>query len=376
MAPTNGRKRGARQVGYAVIGLGHIAQVAVLTAFAHAKKNSRLAALVSDDEEKRRKLSRKYRVPAFGYRDLEDVLAHHDADAVYIALPNDMHADYVVRCAQAGAHVLCEKPLALSEAECRRMIDACENAGVKLMTAYRLHFEPANLEAVKLIGKGAIGETRLFSSDFSYQVKPDNIRTSAERGGGPIWDIGIYCINAARSCFRAEPVEIFAMRADRPSDERFAQVHEGISAIMKFPDERLGVFNVSFGAAPTSTYRITGTKGDLCLDNAYEYVGERELTITIKDKSRTRTFPSVDQFAPELIAFSDAVLEDREIEPDGEEGLRDVRIIDAVLRSAREGRPIHLSWPPRRRRPEARDLKKRPKVREPQTVNVEGAVAE
>ena len=193
------------------------------------------------------------------------------------------------------------------------MIDACENFGVKLMTAYRLHFEPANLEVVRLIESGVIGETRMFSSDFSYQVKPGNIRTSAEHGGGPIWDIGIYCINAARYCFRAEPVEIFAMRADRPSDERFAQVHEGISAVMKFPDERLGVFNVSFGAATTSTYRVTGTKGDLCLDNAYEYVGERELTITIKEKSRTRTFPSVDQFAPELIARDETL--------DGPEGL-------------------------------------------------------
>src|SRR5216683_3269362 len=219
----NSRKKSARQVGYAVIGLGHIAQVAVLPAFRHAK-NSRLVALVSDDEEKRRRLSRKYRCDAYGYRDLDDVLARADVDAVYIALPNDMHAEYAIRCAQAGAHVLCEKPLAISEAECRRMIDACENNAVKLMTAYRLHFEPANLEVVKLIKRGVIGETRVFSSDFSYQVKERNIRTFAERGGGAIWDIGVYCINAARYCMRTDPIEIAAIRADRPGDPRFAEV--------------------------------------------------------------------------------------------------------------------------------------------------------
>jgi glucose-fructose oxidoreductase len=372
MARKHGKRKSARQLGYAVIGLGHIAQVAVLPAFAHAK-NSRLVALVSDDEEKRRKLSRKYRCDAYGYRDLDDVLARPDVDAVYIALPNDMHAEFAVRCAQAGVHVLCEKPLALTEAECRRMIDACQNNGVKLMTAYRLHFDPANLEVVKLIEKGVIGETRMFSSDFSYQVKEGNIRTIAERGGGAIWDIGIYCINAARYCFRADPIEVVAIRADRHSDPRFSQVHEGMSAVMKFPDERLATFNVSFGAATTSRYSVTGTKGDLCLDNAYEYVGERELTITVEEKSRKRTFPSTDQFAPELVAFSDAVLHDRDIEPDGEEGLRDVRVIDAALRSAREGRAIHLTWPPRRRRPEPRDKLVRPRVREPEQVNVTGA---
>src|SRR3977135_3348780 len=126
------KRKSARQVGYAVIGLGHIAQVAVLPAFRHAK-NSRLVALVSDDEEKRRKLSRKYRCDAYGYRDLDEVLTRPDVDAVYIALPTDIHGEYAVRCAQAGAHVLCEKPLAISEQECRRMIDACESNGVKLM---------------------------------------------------------------------------------------------------------------------------------------------------------------------------------------------------------------------------------------------------
>src|SRR5205823_10352751 len=111
----------------------------------------------------------------------------------------------------------------------------------------------------------------------------ETMRTSAERGGGALWDIGIYCINAARYCMRADPIEISALRADRPGDPRFDEVHEGMSVVMKFPGERLAVFNVSFGAAVTGTYRVTGTKGDLCLDNAYEYIGGRELTITVNE---------------------------------------------------------------------------------------------
>src|SRR5437879_4879507 len=151
MARHKGKSK--RQVGYAVIGLGHIAQAAVLPAFAHAK-NSRLVALVSSDLEKRRKLSKRYGCDSYTVDDLGAVLDRPDVDAVYIAEPNDKHAGYAVRCASEGKHVLCEKPLAVSEEECRRMIDACKQAGVKLMTAYRLHFEPSNLEAIDLIERG------------------------------------------------------------------------------------------------------------------------------------------------------------------------------------------------------------------------------
>ena len=368
------QKRSARQVGYAVIGLGHIAQTAVLPAFSNSR-NSKLVALVSGDAEKRRKLARRYRCDAYSYAELDACLARPDLDAVYIALPNDLHAEVAVRCARAGVHVLCEKPMALSEEDCRRMTDACGEAGVRLMIAYRLHFEPANLAALRLIGEGRIGEPRFFSSDFSYQVKPDNIRTSKERGGGALWDIGVYCINAARCLFRADPIEVRAMRIDRPGDPRFAEVHEGMSALMRFPGERVATFNCSFGAAATGTWRITGTRGDLRLDNAYEYVGPRELTLTVKDKKQRRRFRMTDQFGPELVAFSRAVLDQGPIEPDGEEGVADVRVMEALLRSAREGHDVKLAWMPRRRRPEPRDRLRRPKVRAPSLVHAEGAVA-
>jgi len=370
MARKSSREKSGRQVGYAVIGLGHIAQSAVLPAFAHAN-NAKLVAVVSGDPEKRTKLARKYKCDAFDVRDLDEVLGRSDVDAVYIAEPNDRHAEFAVRCAIQGLHVLCEKPLAVTEEECRRMIDASREAGVKLMTAYRLHFEESNLAAVKLIEQGRIGELRSFSSVFGYQVRPGNIRTSAERGGGAIWDLGVYCINAARYLFRADPVEVFAMRMDRRDDERFAEVHEGMSLLLKFPGDRVAQFTVSFGCYEQDQYRIVGTKGHIEIDDAYEYAGPRELRLSIGGKERVRLFKPADQFAPELVAFSRAILEDTAVEPDGEEGLRDVPIIVAALKSARENRPLTLSWPPRNRRPEPGDRLYRPPIREPRPVAVE-----
>jgi glucose-fructose oxidoreductase len=169
-------KRSAGTVRYAVVGLGHIAQVAVLPAFAHARRNSRLAALVSDDAAKLRSMSRKYGVRnTFSYDDFDAAL--EQVDAVYIALPNSMHAEYTERAAAAGVHVLCEKPMAVTADECERMIDACRENNVKLMIAYRLHFEEINLQVIDLVRRGRIGEPKFFNSSFSLTVRPGNIRT-------------------------------------------------------------------------------------------------------------------------------------------------------------------------------------------------------
>jgi glucose-fructose oxidoreductase len=185
----------SRAIRYGVVGLGHIAQVAVLPAFAHARRNSVLAALVSDDPTKRRLLSRKYRVPSYSYDQYEDCL--EQLDAVYIALPNAMHAEYTVRAAQAGVHVLCEKPMAVTPEECERMIEACASNGVKLMIAYRLHFEQINLSAIDIVRRRRIGEPKYFNSSFSMTVRNGDIRTKRSLGGGTLYDIGVYSRTAS-----------------------------------------------------------------------------------------------------------------------------------------------------------------------------------
>jgi glucose-fructose oxidoreductase len=332
-----------RPVRYGVVGLGHIAQVAVLPAFKGARKNSQLTALVTGDPKKAKQLSRKYGVSAvYDYSQFDELLSSDTVDALYIALPNHMHREFTVRGLDAGLNVLCEKPLALTEEDCVAMSEAAARSGAKLMTAYRLHFEEANLEALKMCKSGKLGKLRYFSSDFTMQVTdPDNIRLKAEDGGGPIWDIGIYCINAARSLFQAEPIEVFSYKATAEGDRRFSEVPEMMSVNMRFPDECLATFTCSFGADTAGHFRIVGTKGTIELQNAYEYAGPKKMTIRKDEKIvKIKTYKKVDQFAPELLYFSDCVLRGKDPEPDAAEGLNDVRVIRAINESAETGRPV------------------------------------
>jgi glucose-fructose oxidoreductase len=349
-------------VRYAVVGQGYISQAAVLPAFRHARGNSRLVALVSGDPKKRKALGEKYRVPTYSYAEYDSLLDSGAVDAVYIALPNDQHRDFTVRAARRGVHVLCEKPLAVDERECKAMIDACRKHDVKLMTAYRLHFEHATLSAMDGVGRGLIGDARLFVSSFTMDVSSPNIRLrDPDKGGGTFYDIGVYCINAARHLFRAEPEEVFAATAEQSGKE-------SAGALLRFPGGRLATFCVSFGAGKTSEYRVVGTRGSMRVDPAYELARGLKLQIRQGDKQRTVAFGKRDQFAPELLHFSDCIVNDREPEPSGEEGLADVRVIRALYRSARTGRPVTLGAKKLKRQPTLRQEIRRPPVRMPQLV--------
>jgi predicted dehydrogenase len=364
MASTRGKVR------YAVVGLGHIAQAAVLPAFAHATRNSELGALVSDDPIKLKKLGHKYGVPGARYADFEDLLVSEEIDAVYIALPNNLHREYTLRAASVGAHVLCEKPMAVTEKECVDMIAACRDASVKLMIAYRLHFEAANLQAMEIAESGQIGEARLFNSVFTMNVKEGNVRLKRSLGGGTLYDIGVYCINAARYLFLSEPVEVSAVSVSG-REARFREVDEMTAAVLRFPGDRLATFVTSFGAASVGQYQIVGTEGDLRVDPAYAYAGELKHTLTGKSgKPRVKTFPKRDQFAPELLYFSECIMDGRSPEPSGEEGLADVRIVEALYRSADLGRPVAVEPVKRAKRPSLKQEIRRPPVRQPKPVRV------
>ena len=229
-----------KKIRYAVVGLGHISQTAVLPAFMHAE-NSELAALVTGNPEKDRELSERYGVKAYTYDDLESALDKEKVDAVYIATPNILHREHTQRAAQAGVHVLCEKPMATTQEDCEVIMRATKRNNVKLMIAYRLHFNDANLHAVRTAQSGELGELRFFGSLFGLRVKEGNIRTRKDLGGGTLFDIGIYCINAARYLFRDEPIEVIGLTANN-GEKRFAEIEEMTGAIMRFPHERLAMF--------------------------------------------------------------------------------------------------------------------------------------
>jgi len=356
-------------VRYAVVGLGHIAQMAVLPAFAHASKNSKLVALVSSDAEKLKELGDRYGVETRGgYDQFEQCL--EEADAVYIALPNSMHAEYAIRAAHAGVHVLCEKPLAVTGVECDRIIEACREADVRIMTAYRLHFERVTLWALDRVRAGHIGDLRYFTSAFSMQAKPGGIRTQFELGGGTLYDLGVYCINAARMFFASEPVDVLACSIDGIT-AGMPGIDATTSAVLRFEGDRIATFVTSFDAADVSSLRVVGTKGDIRMQPAYEYAEPLVCEVTVDGKTVKRRGRKGDQFAPELIYFSDCVLKGRQPEPSAEEGAQDVRIVEALYESARLGRAVDLAsfaGDPAPRRDQAMF---RPPVRKPEPVNSE-----
>jgi len=359
-----------KKIRYGVIGQGYISQAAVLPAFDHARENSELVALFSSDTAKLKELGEKYKVPYTGtYEDYDRLLKQGVMDAIYIALPNNMHRDYTERAARAGVHVLCEKPMAVTEQDCEAMMAAARDGRVKLMIAYRLHFEEANMKAVEIVNSGQLGDARFFESVFSQQVKEGDIRLQKALGGGTLYDIGIYCINAARYLFQDEPIEALALSI-RDSDSRFYEVDEMTSAVLRFPDDRLATFTCSFGAASVSSYRVVGTQGDLRLEPAYELADDLVHYLTLDGKTQEIRYRKRDQFAPELIYFSRCVLENQEPEPSGTEGLADVRVIRALLRSAElGGRPVQLGGFEKRRRPDLSQEIKRPPIKKPELVH-------
>jgi predicted dehydrogenase len=336
--------RSRRKIRYAVVGLGDIAQVAVLPAFRNTR-NSELTAIVSGDPQKLRKLARKYRLQqAFSYEEYDRAL--RVVDAVYIALPNHLHKEYAIRAADAGVHVLCEKPMAVTTEECEAMMEASERNRVKLMIAYRLHFEPANCEAIRLASTGKLGTLRIFTSEFAQNVAEGNVRVSepAARGGGSLYDMGVYCINAARHLFHAEPASVFAFSANI-GEKRFEHVEEMLSVVMRFPDERLASFTCSFGATDIGRYTLVGTKGTLIVDPAYDYSAALKHRLTVGKKTMPRTFPKRDQFGDEIVYFSDCILKNEQPEPSGLEGMADVTIVQAVYESLRTGKPVDVRQP-------------------------------
>jgi predicted dehydrogenase len=364
------RNRNARKVRFAVVGLGHLAQVAVLPAFSRLQ-NAEIAALVTGDKRKATVLARRYQVKdVYDYSQYKECLAK-DIDAVYIVLPNHMHCDFTVRAAKAGVHVLCEKPMAVSVRECRQMIAAMRRARRKLMIAYRLHFEKANLESIAIGHSSKLGKLRFFSSDFGQQVVGSNVRlTEASRnGGGPVFDMGIYCINAARYLFRAEPTEVWAASAST-TDARFRKTEEMAAVTMRFPEERLATFTASFGSADVGRYSLVGTKGVLTADPGYEYAEGLGLQIKVGEKTQKKQYPKRDQFAAEISYFSECILHDREPEPSGQEGLADIRVVEGIYKAVKSGRVVNLPPFHKRERPSLRQqIRKRPHGK-PDTVDV------
>ncbi|MEJ2007207.1 MAG: Gfo/Idh/MocA family oxidoreductase [Acidobacteriota bacterium] len=336
------------RVGYALVGLGNISQRAVLPAFRHSRK-AKLAAVVSSDLKKAKRLANGFGAGSwYTYDDYDRCLANPEVDAVFIATDNGTHARYSVRAAEAGRHVLCEKPMANSVKECRQMIRACQDNKVRLMIAYRKYFEPASLALKKLVTSGKLGKLKIIHSAFTIFLPPSKKAPSwhldyESAGGGSLVDVGVYCVNTIRWLTGLEPVEASAY-SWTTDPKRFSSVEENIGFQLKFPGGLLAQASASFGAAQANFLKVFGEKGWASLDPAFAYDEERRLFGKIGGRWFEKRFKIIDEFALELDAFADSIRRGRDPEPDGREGLRDVVAMQAIYQAARKGRWVPIKF--------------------------------
>ena len=326
-----------RKIRYAIVGVGDIAQEAMLPGVAHTG-NSEVTALVTDDPVKATEVGKRYGIEhTCGYDGFDALLRSGTIDAVYVATPNWRHAAFALPALAAGIHVLCEKPLEVSVAKCRQMLDAQRASTAKLMVAYRLHFEPATLDTIERIRAGELGELIMFTSCFSQMLDPENHRARNGAFAGPVFDMGPYPINAARYLFGDEPVEVVSAVASRHPAAGFEDLDDTVAVTLRFPGDKLAQFSISYYANGISSLIVAGTRGSVHLGPAYAFGEALEQDLTIGAKKSHASFKSTDQFGGEMRYFSDCILHDRDPECDAEEGLADVRVIEGILRSIESG---------------------------------------
>ena len=333
-----------KKVRYAMVGLGDIAQEDMMPGVDHTG-NSVITALVTGDPEKARKLGKKYGVEAtYGYEQFGEALRSGTFDALYLATPNWRHAEFIVPALAAGIHVLTEKPLEVSVARCREILAAEKASRAKLMVAYRLHFEPATLDSIARIRAGELGHVHLFASSFSQMVDPQNHRVHSGELAGTVLDMGPYPVNAARYLFGDEPTEVVSAVGSKHPDSGFPQdFFDTVVATLRFPGDRFAHFSVSYYGNPTNELTVTGTKGTLRLDPSYSFGKGLQQEVTVGEKKGEEEFKNTDHFGGELNYFSDCILNDTEVEPDGEEGFADVRVLEGVLEALKSGGPVKLA---------------------------------
>lgn len=327
-----------KKVGYCVVGLGRISMGHFMPAMKNSQKGQ-ITAVVSGHREKAEKIAAEYNIPVkniYDYKNYDDIAHNSDIDAMYIALPNNMHAEYTIRAANAGKHVLSEKPMATSVKDCQSMIAACKAANKKLMIAYRCQYEPTNLRAIKMIQDGELGTIQAIESANGFKEKLGEWRLDKKMaGGGPLMDVGIYSLNACRYLTREEPVHVEGYSSVIDHDGRFTTVEENVSWTMKFPSGVVASCNTTYGARMEGFFRVHGSKGVIHMEPAFGYQG-LHLKANIAgqtpiDEPNTEKDPY--QFLIEGDYFADCIRENKEPKTSGEEGLRDMKWIAELYKS-------------------------------------------
>jgi len=321
-------------VRWGVLSTADIGMAKVIPAIQQAE-NCDVVAIASRSSDRAEEAAARLGIPG-AYGSYEALLDAPDIDAVYVPLPNDLHREWTIKAAFAGKHVLCEKPIALSEAQAEEMAVAVGEAGVKVQEAFMYRHHPTWVEAVRLLASGAIGELQAVQSWFSYfNDDPNNIRNRAEQGGGAIMDIGCYCINLSRMLFEAEPTRVeAAVRRDPVMGIDIVS-----SAVLEFPGGGQATFTCSTQAEDYQRVHIVGTHGRIDIEIPFNIPPDRETRIfvvqggdpPVASAIETVVFPPADQYTIQAGLFAQAILDDTEVPVPIEDAIANMRVIETIL---------------------------------------------
>lgn len=358
-----------RKVRYGVVALGDIAQEAMLPGVAHTG-NSEVTAFVTGDAEKASAVGKRYGVEhSYGYEQFEQMLHSGHVDAIYLATPNWRHAEFAIPALKAGIHVLVEKPLEVSTALCREILEAARASDAKLMVAYRLHFEPATLATIDMVRAGELGEVLLFTSTFTQMIDPENHRARSGMAADPVFDMGPYPVNAARYIFGAEPTEVVSATGTRHAQAGLGDFDDTVAVTLRFPEGRLAQFVLSYYANALDTYAVVGTKGSIQMNPGYMYGKPLEQSIIVGENKSQKSFKNTDHFGGQLKYFSDCILNGTDPEPDGEEGYADVRVLEGIACALETGASQRLEPFTRSRRIDTAQRQTLAAQKSPELVN-------
>lgn len=339
------RNKQQKKLGIALVGLGTYSEKELGPALKETS-HCYLAGVVSSERDKCEQWKKEYNLKdenLYSYDDFDEISSNQDIDIVYVVLPNDMHAEFVIRAAKAGKHVICEKPMATTVEDCQRMIDACREAGVKLAMGYRLHYDPYNQEMMRLGQDEVYGKVKKLIAKNGMEVGDENQwRLDREdAGGGPLMDVGIYCVQGVIYTKGALPVSVTARFTKKHDTEKFDEVEEGLTWEMQFADGTEAFCETSY-AKELNLLRAEAENGWFELAPlAYEYRG-----LSGRTSDGPMRFKEVRQQALQMDDFARCVMEGRESIVPGEMGMRDVQILKAIYEAARTGKKVELHLEP------------------------------
>jgi predicted dehydrogenase len=336
----SGDTHGSRKLGIALVGLGKYSTEQLAPALTETK-HCKLAGIVTGTPDKIGKWKSKYNIPdknIYNYQNFDSIKDNPEIDIVYVVLPNSMHAEYTVRAAKAGKHVICEKPMAVTVKQCEEMISACEKANRLLSIGYRLHFEPHNLTMTRLGNDKVFGKIKGITAKDGQEIEPNVWRLDRERaGGGPLMDVGIYCVQGAIYTMGKNPIAVTAKEGPKTDLDKFKEVEQSLTWQMEFPDGVIASCETSY-AQDMNLLRADLERGWYELSPAYAYEG-----IKGKTNQGSLDLPQVNQQALQMDDFAQCVLQNKKSKVPGEMGLRDVKILQAIYEAARTGKRVELN---------------------------------